>query len=145
MVKRPNSSKKKALPVAVGVLAISRKKPGQVVLVTSRHSKSWTLPKGQIERALGAAKSAKQEAWEEAGLRGRMSTSSIGSYIHRNSNGEEFRVRVFKMSVQNFLPSWPEKNQRQRRWVSAKAARKLISNSSLRRLLEDHFGISRKN
>jgi 8-oxo-dGTP pyrophosphatase MutT (NUDIX family) len=120
----------------VAVLAISTKRPGKILLVTSRHSKSWSLAKGRIDASLGAIESARREAFEEAGILGRLTTTSIGSYTHRKSSGGTFRVRVFKMHVQKQLSDWPEKNMRRRRWVSTETALKLVSNPSLYRLIK---------
>ncbi|WP_119271484.1 NUDIX hydrolase [Taklimakanibacter deserti] len=122
--------------MGVGVLVVSNKKPGQMLLVTSRHSKTWALAKGQIDPSLGPLESARREAFEEAGVRGRMSSVPIGSYLHQNSAGDVFRIRVFKMHVRIELAKWPEKEERRRRWISARSALKLVANSSLRQLIE---------
>jgi 8-oxo-dGTP pyrophosphatase MutT (NUDIX family) len=119
----------------VAVLAVSTQKAGQILLVTSRHSKSWSLAKGRIDHALGPVETARREAFEEAGVCGRMTKAPIGYYVHRKSAGGKFRVRVFKMHVQKQLSTWPERKERKRRWVSLKLALKLISNPSLRRLI----------
>jgi 8-oxo-dGTP pyrophosphatase MutT (NUDIX family) len=123
----------------VAVLAVSSKKPGKLLLITSRNSKSWSLPKGRLEISLSPVEAARREAFEEAGVVGRMSMRSQGSFSHRNSRGGKFRVRVFKMHVQRELSNWPEKGERRRRWVSIEAALKMIANPSLRRLVRSHF------
>jgi 8-oxo-dGTP pyrophosphatase MutT (NUDIX family) len=123
----------------VAVLAVSSKRAGQILLVTSRNSKSWSLAKGNIDRALGPVETARKEAFEEAGVRGRMMTAPVGTYAHRKSAGGRFRVKVFKMHVQKQLSTWPERKERRRRWVSVKVALKLISNPSLRRLISAQF------
>jgi 8-oxo-dGTP pyrophosphatase MutT (NUDIX family) len=126
----------------VGVLAISTKKPDEILLVTSRHSRSWALAKGRVEPSLGPVESARKEAFEEAGVAGRMTNAPIGSFIHHKSTGGKFRVQVFKMHVQKELSTWPERKQRQRRWVPVKSALKLVSNPGLRRLIRAQFGDS---
>ena len=123
----------------MAVLAVSTKKLGQILLVTSRNSRSWSLAKGNIDRALGPVETARREAFEEAGVRGRMATTAIGHYDHRKSAGGKFRVRVFKMHVREQLSTWPEKKERRRRWVPVKLALKLIANPSLRRLIRAQF------
>jgi 8-oxo-dGTP pyrophosphatase MutT (NUDIX family) len=123
----------------VAVLAVSTKRAGQILLVTSRHSKSWSLAKGNIDHALGPVETARREAFEEAGVRGRMATTPVGYYVHRKSAGGKFRVRVFKMHVRKQLSTWPERQERKRRWISVKLALKLIANPSLRRLISAQF------
>lgn len=130
---------KRGKKVQVAVLAVSTRRPGKILLVTSRNSKSWALAKGNIDQSRSAIEVARREAFEEAGIVGRMSATSIGSYTHRKSTGGTFRVRVFKMHVQDELSNWPEKKERQHRWVSVKEALKLISNRSLQQLIRVHF------
>ncbi len=101
----------------------------------SPHSKSWSLAKGNIDRALGPVETARKEAFEEAGVRGRMLTTPIGTYAHHKSAGGNFRVKVFKMHVRKQLSTWPERKERRRRWVSVRLALKLITNPSLRSLI----------
>jgi 8-oxo-dGTP pyrophosphatase MutT (NUDIX family) len=123
----------------VAVLVVSSRRAGQILLVTSRNSKSWSLAKGNIDRALGPVETARKEAFEEAGVRGRMLTKPIGTYAHYNSAGGKFRVKVFKMHVREQLSTWPERKERRRRWVSVRQALKLITNPSLRRLISAQF------
>src|SRR5262245_11860094 len=137
LVRRRRKTRKKQQ--AVAVLASSGKRPGKILLVTSRNSKSWSLAKGQVDRRLGQRESARREAFEEAGVVGRLATAPIGTYIHRKSTGGTFRVRVFRMHVRDELSRWPERNVRRRRWVTVKSALDLISNPSLRRLIKSQF------
>jgi 8-oxo-dGTP pyrophosphatase MutT (NUDIX family) len=131
----PKSKNKTKLKrtLGVGVLAVSTKKPGKILLVTARHSKSWALVKGHIDRSLGALESARREAFEEAGVRGRISPVPIGSYIHKKSADAFFRVRVFRMRVSTELSKWPEKKERQRRWVPVRSALKMIQSKAFDR------------
>jgi 8-oxo-dGTP pyrophosphatase MutT (NUDIX family) len=119
----------------VAVLVLSTKRPGEVLLVTSRNSKSWSLAKGNIDHSMGPVESARREAYEEAGVLGRMSAAPLGSYTHRKSAGGAFRVKVFKMHVRKQLSRWPEKSERKRRWVPVEAALDLIGNPSLKRFI----------
>lgn len=125
--------------IQVAVLAVSTKKPGKILLITSRNSKSWSLAKGKVDRSMSPLEAARREAFEEAGVIGRMRAASIGYYTHHKSGGGTFRVKVFKMHVQRELSKWPEKKERRRRWVSVEATLKMISNPSLSRLIRMHF------
>jgi 8-oxo-dGTP pyrophosphatase MutT (NUDIX family) len=123
----------------VAVLAVSTQKPGQILLVTSRTSRSWSLAKGNVDQGLEPVEAARKEAFEEAGIRGRMASEPVGSYIHRKTVGGKYRVKVFKMHVRKQLSTWPEKKERKRRWVPVKLALKLISNPSLKQLIKAQF------
>lgn len=129
----------RARKLRVAVLVVSSKKPGKLLLITSRNSKSWSLPKGRLDPFLSPLEAARREAFEEAGVVGRMSYRPLGSFIHRNSRGTTYRVRVFTMHVQTQLTNWPEKKERRRRWVTVRAALELVVNASLRRLIKSHF------
>jgi len=111
----------------------------QVLLVTSRENKRWILPKGQPEKKVAARNVAAQEAYEEAGVVGQISTRSIGSFpsAKRLRSGEEMaiRVRVYMLEVSQELDDWPEKNERERRWVNAGEAVMMASEPGLTQFL----------
>jgi len=44
----------------------------EVLLITSSDGQHWVIPKGVIEPGMSAAESAAKEAYEEAGIRGRV-------------------------------------------------------------------------
>ena len=75
----------------------------QVMLVTSRETRRWVLPKGWPIKGLKPHSVAAREALEEAGLTGRMSKEPIGSYRYRKRlrNGAALtcEVDVFPMAV----------------------------------------------
>jgi ADP-ribose pyrophosphatase YjhB (NUDIX family) len=52
----------------------------EILLVTTRQSKQWIIPKGWPIKGLRPAKSAAREAFEEAGVRGRVGGKSIGLF-----------------------------------------------------------------
>jgi len=52
----------------------------EILVITTRGTRSWLVPKGGPIRGLRRDKSAAREAWEEAGVRGR--SKSIGSFVH---------------------------------------------------------------
>jgi 8-oxo-dGTP pyrophosphatase MutT (NUDIX family) len=99
----------------------------EVMLVTSRRTRRWIIPKGwPIGRRTPHASAAK-EALEEAGVVGRIGKSPIGSYSYEKllKKGETIvcEVLVFPLEVKRQQKSWPEKGSRQIRWLSpARAA-----------------------
>jgi 8-oxo-dGTP pyrophosphatase MutT (NUDIX family) len=109
---------------------------GRVCLITSRRRKRWVIPKGNIERGKTAAEIAAQEAWEEAGLAGIVNRTPIGAYYYSKSN-TRFRVTVFFMHVTSVATSWPEHEERKRRWVSPAKALIHIEEPGLRVLLQN--------
>ncbi len=90
---------------------------GRICLITSRNGRRWIIPKGWIEAGQTAGESALQEAWEEAGLTGALENEPIGSYLYEKE-GRTYHVIVFIMNVTNVAQDWPERELRQRSWVS---------------------------
>ena len=76
----------------------------EILLVTTRQSRQWIIPKGWPIKGLRPAKSAAREAFEEAGVRGRVGGKSIGLFAYNKTlDGNGIRVscevRVFPLLV----------------------------------------------
>jgi len=99
-----------ALPVEIGADGVAR-----VVMVTTRGSGRWTLPKGNPIPGLEPHEAAGREALEEAGLIGRVKKKSIGSYpFWKRQDGFWIlaTVVVFPMMVERRVETFKESNQR---------------------------------
>jgi 8-oxo-dGTP pyrophosphatase MutT (NUDIX family) len=111
----------------------------RVVLVTSRNTRRWVLPKGWIEPGEQPHRSALREAFEEAGLMGEAERQPIGSYVYgkRLAGGAVLstEVLVFRLRVARLLADWPERGQRERRLFRPAAAAALVLEPDLARLL----------
>ncbi|WP_299410338.1 NUDIX hydrolase [Acaryochloris sp. IP29b_bin.148] len=106
----------------------------KIVLITSRKRHRWIIPKGAIEPHLTAWDSAAQEAWEEAGIEGVITTEPLGIYRHQKWEGSSM-VQVFPLAVTRLHQQWLEDQERQRRVVSVAKALKLIEMKALRRMV----------
>jgi 8-oxo-dGTP pyrophosphatase MutT (NUDIX family) len=111
----------------------------QVILVTSRETGRWVLPKGWAEPGLSGAELAAKEAYEEAGLRGAIGPQPLGSYGYMKRLPAEAdlpcRVVVFGLEVNEMLEDWPERQQRQRRSFPPGEAAALVAEPELAALL----------
>jgi 8-oxo-dGTP pyrophosphatase MutT (NUDIX family) len=111
----------------------------EVMLVTSRETKRWIIPKGWAKKSLGACAMAEREAFEEAGIKGRVDCHPVGQYRYnkRMADGSfvECDVSVFLLQVTKVLDDWPEKGQRDRAWMTPAEAARLISEDELVPLL----------
>jgi predicted NUDIX family NTP pyrophosphohydrolase len=109
------------------------------MLVTSRDTGRWVLPKGWRKRRLSGSELAGLEAFEEAGLLGEVAPRSIGFYRYakRMPDGHEVEcdVDVFSMRVATELDDWPEREQRQRRWFTMTEAAASVNEADLAKLL----------
>ncbi len=112
----------------------------QVLLVTSRDTRRWVLPKGWPMPGRGPEGAAAIEAWEEAGVEGKVSPTSIGHYSYdkvlRNLDTLSCAVEVFPLRVQSLKASFPERKERRRKWFSASEAARLVAETELRALLD---------
>ena len=87
------------------------------LLVRTRGSRHWTFPKGSAEPGLTHAQAAALEAFEEAGVHGRIEEASFARYVRRRGSGQELAVNTHLCEVLRLSPA-PESN-RNRTWFSA--------------------------
>jgi 8-oxo-dGTP pyrophosphatase MutT (NUDIX family) len=111
----------------------------EVMLLTSRETGRWVIPKGWPMKGRKAADVATQEALEEAGLIGIIvGQRAIGSYHYEKRLPQEAiicRVRVFLFRVQRELDIWREQDQRERRWFLAEDAAALVEEGGLAEII----------
>ena len=116
----------------------------EVLLITSRETRRWIIPKGWPMPGKSAAESAAQEAYEEAGVRGEMTAQIIGHYGYgkrlRSGAKMRFRVDVFAMEVTEVLEVWPEAHERARQWLSPEEALALVEEPELAALIRTFAG-----
>ncbi|MFD1704184.1 NUDIX hydrolase [Methylopila henanensis] len=100
-----------------------REAPGgvEVLLITTRETRRWIIPKGWPMKGRTPVYAARREAFEEAGLHGDP-LPEVGQfeYVKRMAFGADrpCRVGVFPLRVTEELADWPEKDERERRWFS---------------------------
>lgn len=107
----------------------------EVMLVTSRGTRRWVLPKGWPEHDESLFDAAAREAAEEAGLSGSVGRTEIGRFYYGKqlASGAEWRceVHVFPLEVDRVADKWPERKQRQREWFSVEEAARRVSEPDL--------------
>ena len=114
-----NPAVKRAVRIQYGALPyrFTRGAELEILLLTTRQSKRWIIPKGWPIKGLRPAKSAAREAFEEAGVRGRVRAKSVGFFAYDkilDENGVRVscEVRVFPLLVKRQSETWPEIEQR---------------------------------
>ena len=118
----------------------------EVLLLTSRDTRRWVIPKGWPMPRLSPAAVAAREAYEEAGLEGRiLGEAPIGHYRYdkQRDNGRVVRVRVgvFLMRVTQQLEAWPEQAERETFWFDPEAAATLVAEAELAAILRSVSGM----
>ena len=110
-----------------------------VMLVTSRGTGRWIIPKGRPEKGVKPYRQAELEAMEEAGLVGRIGRKPIGRFLHPKQRADgstvNCRIDVYRLDVEQELTDWPEKGQRERRWCTLAEAVEVAGTDALAELL----------
>lgn len=130
-------------PRQLQVAAICYRENGaktEVLLITSRGTGRWIVPKGWPIDGLNATEAALQEAWEEAGVRAFAETiEAIGSFEYEKwiETGYETPVEahVFKVRVDDLENTYPEVNERKRQWFTPAQAANLVDEPGLQAIL----------
>jgi 8-oxo-dGTP pyrophosphatase MutT (NUDIX family) len=111
----------------------------EVMLITSRDTGRWVIPKGWPMAGLTDWETAAREAWEEAGAEGTVTPQPLGAFdydkVLRPSLAVPCQVQVFALRVSALKSKFPEKNQRSRKWFSCKKAARKVVEPGLRAIL----------
>ena len=134
--------KKREMRTQFGALCWRVKKgETQILMVTSRNTKRWIIPKGWPSHGQTAAESAATEAWEEAGVKGKVGTQCLGVYTYAKAMPKTrlpVMVAVFPVKVRKRSKDFPERKQRRTKWMSPKKASSVVAEPELRGILR-HF------
>lgn len=135
LLQRPNRLQVAALCYRSG------KQGREVLVITSRDTGRWIIPKGWPMRGKDSSEAALAEAWEEAGVRvGHTEKKAVGRYRYekRKSTGwsQSVTALVFPVEVKELADQFPEASERRRKWVSPIEAANLVSEPGLKRILQ---------
>lgn len=110
------------------------------MLITSRGSGRWIIPRGWPMDNKTPCEAALTEAWEEAGVTGKAYEVSLGLYSYTRDIGDEKHVpcvaMVYPVRVKSVAKSYPEAGQRKRKWMSAKKAAQIVNEPELAHILK---------
>jgi 8-oxo-dGTP pyrophosphatase MutT (NUDIX family) len=111
----------------------------EVLLITSRDTGRWIIPKGWPMSGLAPEATAAQEAWEEAGVAGLVSPLCVGRYGYQKCLTPEAQVpcavAVYGLQVLSLADSFPEAAERRRQWFPLGTAATLVNEPDLGRLI----------
>lgn len=120
---------------------INKKGNPKILLVTSRGTGRWVLPKGWPMDGHTPAASAAQEAWEEAGVRGDPGNQCLGLYSYQKWLDRAVPlpiiVMVYPLAVTQLVDEFPEQDQRLRQWFSPAKAADNVQEPELARILQE--------
>lgn len=119
---------------------ITKDKP-QILLVTSRGSGRWIVPKGWPMDGVTPARAAMIEAWEEAGIEGQSLDFCLGMFSYLKCVGPDMRlpcaVMVYPVRVRSLAADFPEAGTRQRKWFSRKKAARAVAEPELAEIIRN--------
>jgi 8-oxo-dGTP pyrophosphatase MutT (NUDIX family) len=104
----------------------------EFLLVRTRGSGRWTFPKGSAEPGLTHAQAAALEAFEEAGVHGRIEEASFARYVRRRgarksrAGSGKKELAVYAHLCEVFRLSPPKESKRNRTWFSAQDAKQRL-------------------
>jgi len=110
----------------------------EVMLVTSRETRRWIIPKGWPHKGRAPHRSAAREAYEEAGVVGRVRRQPVGSFSyekHLTTGIVVCKVHVFALEVRRQSRTWPERQERELKWLSPGQAAKAVKEPMLAKII----------
>ena len=111
----------------------------EVLLITSRKTKRWIIPKGWPMANYSARKTARLEAFEEAGIIGMAAMNPIGEFASHKGLGNGFKVKtnisVYPLRIDRQISDFPERGKRKLAWLSLEEAANRCNEAGLRELL----------
>ena len=111
----------------------------EILLISSRDTGRWVIPKGWPIKGLTPAETAAREAYEEAGLGGQVSKKPIGEFEYgkRLDDGKVLptRVEVFALEQMVQHRDWPEQGQRRLQWFSVPEAADAVDEPELKDII----------
>lgn len=135
-IRRPATEEPK---LQFAVLPWRRVERIEIMLVSSRETGRWVLPKGWPMKGIKPHNAAAREALEEAGILGKVAKSPLGgySYAKRLENGsvQICQVQVFAFEVERERNSWLEKHERTRKWFAVADAAEAVEEPELREVI----------
>jgi 8-oxo-dGTP pyrophosphatase MutT (NUDIX family) len=131
----------------VGALCFkySGKQDLRVLLITSRETRRWVIPKGWPAKGEEFHLAAAREANEEAGAEGVIQSNALGEYIYAKrwpTRITPLRVLVYPLRVVKLRRRWPEDAERERRWFPIEMAVEAVADPDLAALLRQ-FALAR--
>lgn len=113
----------------------------RVLLITSRGTGRWIVPKGWPMQGRSLPRTALEEAWEEAGVEGSVGKTELGRYHYEKLRDHGFaipvEVRLYPVAVTRLASQFPEAGQRRLQWFAPGEAARQVAEPALGQLIAD--------
>ncbi|KQS91151.1 MULTISPECIES: NUDIX hydrolase [unclassified Rhizobium] len=111
----------------------------EILLITSRDTGRWVIPKGWPMEGKLCHEAAAREAYEEAGVKGEAGAERIGFYMYDKGMDHGLKVQcmvqVYPIVVLDMLKNFPEKGSRKMEWVTFDEAANRVAEPMLKDLI----------
>ncbi|NNU79837.1 NUDIX hydrolase [Halovulum dunhuangense] len=111
----------------------------RILLISSRRTRRWVTPKGWPMHGKTGWEAAAQEAWEEAGVRGKAVAHSLGFYSYAKYLSKDryitCTVQIFPLAVETKSRDFPERAERRRKWMRPRKAMEAVDEPELSRMI----------
>ena len=114
----------------------------RVLMITSRGTGRWIIPKGWPMPGKTNDQAAAVEAWEEAGVKkAKVNPDPIGSYDYDKDTDDggviPIEAHVYVLTVEKLVDDFPEADERKRKWMRPRRAAKLVAEPDLQKILRE--------
>ena len=124
-----------ALPYRMG------KRGVEILLITSRETKRWIIPKGWPMAGKKPPRAAQIEAFQEAGVKGVIARKPVGTYSYPKilPDGTErpCLVEVYPLRVKLEAAKWREQAERERAWFTLEECLARVDDGGLGQLIAE--------
>jgi len=111
----------------------------EILLITSRETRRWVIPKGWGHKGEPPTIAAAREALEETGAAGRVDPAPLGDYryakLMKSGRVRKLKVSVYSLEVLHEHAEWPEMAVREKLWIAAHEGAELVDEPELRALI----------
>lgn len=107
----------------------------EILLITSKDTGRWIIPKGNIRRREPSFRAAQREALEESGVSGKIRKTTVGYYRYAKNEETSLTVAVHLLKCSEETDAFAEQGQRSKIWVSPAAAAVMVDEPELRQIL----------
>lgn len=118
----------------------------EILLITSRETQRWIVPKGWPSPGLAPHEAAAREALEEAGVVGRIDQHPLGSYRYQKNlpdgTSVSCEVEVFALEIERQLDTWKEQDERNAQWLEVSMAADTVEEPELRQIIRSLANIT---
>ena len=111
----------------------------EILLITSRETRRWVVPKGWAHKGEPPIIAAAREALEETGAIGRVASAPLGEYryskLMKSGRVRKVKVAVYGLEVLYEHDEWPEMAVREKLWITPAEGAALVDEPELRELI----------